>query len=69
MSGEVNKISTLENLGGGGSPSEFGRASLEPFSGEAQLKKTPCIWRPTDDGIMPRSPILSFENSYLRMAG
>ena len=31
----------LENLGGA-SPSKFGGASLETFSGEGQLKKPPC---------------------------
>ena len=32
-------------VGGGPAEAFFGGASLETFSGEAQLKKTPCIWK------------------------
>ena len=36
-------IPTLKNLEGGPFQANFGGASLETFSGEAQLKKSPCI--------------------------
>ena len=35
-------IPTLREIRGGASPSKFGGASLETFSGEGQLKKSPC---------------------------
>ena len=43
MSGEVNKIQTLRKFRGGPDQANLGGASLETFSGEAQLKKTPCM--------------------------
>ena len=43
MSGEVNMIPTHKLFKGGPVQANFGGASLETFSGEAQLKKTPCI--------------------------
>ena len=46
MSGEVNMIPTLTKFRGGPVQAIFGGAgeadSLEIFSGEAQLKKSPC---------------------------
>ena len=44
MSGEVNMIQTLRKFRGGPDQANLGGASLETFSGEAQLKKSPCIF-------------------------
>ena len=43
MSGEVNMIQTLRKFRGGPDQANLGGASLETFSGEAQLKKSPCM--------------------------
>ena len=43
MYGEVNMTPTLRKLRGGPVEGFMGGASLETFSGEAQLKKSPCI--------------------------
>ena len=43
MSGEVNMIQTLRKFRGGQTKQIWGGASLETFSGESQLKKSPCI--------------------------
>ena len=43
MSGEVNMIQTLRIFRGGQTKQIWGGASLETFSGESQLKKSPCI--------------------------
>ena len=42
MSGEVNMIPTLRKFRGGPVQANLGGASLETFSGEGQLKKSPC---------------------------
>ena len=44
MSGEVNMIQTLRKFRGGPDQANLGGASLETFSGEAQLKKSPCMF-------------------------
>ena len=44
MSGEVNMIPTLRKFRGGPVQANLGGASLETFSGEGQLKKSPCIF-------------------------
>ena len=44
MSGEVNMIPTLRKFRGGPVQANLGGASLETFSGEGQLKKSPCIY-------------------------
>ena len=43
MSDEVNMIQTLRKFRGGLVQANLGGASLETFSGESQLKKSPCI--------------------------
>ena len=43
MSGEVNMIPTLRKFRGGPVQANLGGASLETFSGEGQLKKSPCM--------------------------
>ena len=43
MSGKVNMIPTLRKFRGGPVQANLGGASLETFSGEGQLKKSPCI--------------------------
>ena len=42
MSGELNMIQTLRKFRGGQTKQIWGGASLEKFSGEAQLEKSPC---------------------------
>ena len=45
MSGEVNMIQTLRKFRGGPDQANLGGASLETFSGEGQLKKSPCSYQ------------------------
>ena len=54
----------LEKLGGGPVQANLGGASLETFSGEGQLKKSPCMYLSWDVEINTRLLLCSFDNKF-----
>ena len=71
MSGEVNMIQTLRKFRGGPDQANLGGASLETFSGEAQLKKSPCINTKLDQALPSHfdvnTPVSKIRREYLEI--